>query len=761
MSSAAAAAKAATERLQLAQEQVNAHQQQLSQTQSALQSFKDQQLANQQRALASEAKLTLTVKDKASQLNALKQSLSAAEADLQKLQAESANTKDLQQQVQGLQAELTTEREAHSKLRQQHAAAITEATGTCNSLNAAVKAKSANVQKVAKALSAKDNELQQAKASLQEAQDQAAALQCSVQELGSRALQGKLEQQQRALSDLQQQQTEREQAAADKEEELRRSFLSKDAEYQQASTALAAAEASIRELTVDYEASCAKVAALEATVQELTDCSKKLQQQVLDQMSDLQQQHATTRQALSSKESETAAGITDHESQFDELKQSLSAKNTEVQKVKAALKASKQQVDALQVAAKSLQKASTDEASRQLGVLSNDQSATESVQSEQLRCQAEADSAKISQLEQKVNDESSKVSQLKSHAEHLRKNLDDRIAQYNQLVKQHQALQAMAAEASQEGDQQEEDLRQKDTVIQQLQQQLIAAQRILAEGVEGPAHAHGTGDGRLPLAPAVPTCNTRPIKQAGQSGASPSFRAPSDPNLTPISTLSNMRIAHKQQVLHLPPVNRSLETTRANTEPALSSAQPTATAVSTRGVSSSCLRMPEGSVHNPLAGQPDLDDDHDQISTSKLRPLSPQLSGSINHSDSSTEDEGTAGPVILQCIHDQQVSSTPPSAFTSAADWKQQSTAGQDTLPQKMQQVGRIWLLHYSHFLDKQACSVRAVHQCLKSCWEQVRTAYDRLSWHRVSETYMLLDLKHTCLLGQGGIGGGGAIVLC
>ena len=141
-----------------------------AQTQSTLQSLKNQQLVDQQRAPASQASLTLTVKGKESQLDALRESLLAVEANLQKLQAESANTKDLQHQVQSLHAE-RSEHEAHNKLKQQHAAALTEAAGTSNSLKAAVKAKFADLKTAAQALSAKDTELQQAEASLKEAQD--------------------------------------------------------------------------------------------------------------------------------------------------------------------------------------------------------------------------------------------------------------------------------------------------------------------------------------------------------------------------------------------------------------------------------------------------------------------------------------------------------------------------------------------------------------------------------------------------------------
>lgn len=79
------------------------------------------------------------------------------------------------------------------------------------------------------------------------------------------------------------------------------------------------------------------------------------------------------------------------------------------------------------------------------------------------------DSARITQLQQQATLDSTKVAQLERHAERLRKILGDKDTQYSQLLQQHQTLQAMATEVSQEGDQQEADLKQKDDVIQQLQ----------------------------------------------------------------------------------------------------------------------------------------------------------------------------------------------------------------------------------------------------------------------------------------------------
>ena len=119
--------------------------------------------------------------------------------------------------------------------------------------------------------------------------------------------------------------------------------------------------------------------------------------------------------------------------------------------------------------------------------------------------------------------------------------------------------------------------------------------------------------------------------------------------------------------------------------------------------------MPEGSVDNPLAGQPDLDDLNDQISSSKLRSLSPQLSDLSSDSDSctdnETDNEGTAGPGVLQHTHDQQVLFKPPPAFASAADWKQQTTASQDASPQEMQQVGGTLFLHRKQSLCYMCCA--------------------------------------------------------
>ena len=683
--SAAAAADAATDKLQSAQHQVKGLELQLGQTQSALQSLKDKQLADQQKALASEASLTLTLKGKDSQLDSVRESLRAAEAKLQPLQEESANVEALEEQMQSLQAELKTEREAHNSLKQQHAEAITEAAATSNNLNAAVKSKSAEMKKVAKVLSAKATELQEAKVTLKEAQDQVTALQGSVElKDSSERLRVELEQQQH---------TQHEEAAAAREEELKSNVARKDTECQQACTALAVAEASLKKLTTDHEASCAKVIALEATVKELTNRSVDLQQQLQQQteaLTNLQQQHASAQQALSTKEAEAAAGVTEHESQLDMLRQCLSVKGAKVQEVTAALELSNQQVGALQAAAKTPRQASSEQASRQtdvLSVLSDDNmSAAETTQSEQLKRQAGADSAKISQLQQQVKDDSTKVSQLESHTEHLRKMLGDKNTQYSQLLQQHQALQAMAAEASQEGDQQEADSRQKDAVIQQLQQRLVTTQHLLAEPAERPAPASGSR--ALPEAPAGAAGNRPPIQQEGQPEASPL----SSPTLNLATPTSTNRITSGKQA-----TTRSVQNSRPMTASTWSVAQPAAIAVSTKAVSPPSLSMPVGSVYNPLAGQPDLDDhnDHnDHSSRSKLRPLSPQLSGLISDSDSNTDsgtgDEVEAGLGIMPHVHDQVVRRVASLSMPDALGQKEAAAGGEEALQVSLVPIGHI-----------------------------------------------------------------------
>lgn len=689
-SSAVAAAETITGELHSAHEQVRSLQSQLSQAQSLVQSLKEQQLADQQRALASQASLTVNLKDKTSQLDSMRDTLSALTAKLQQVQASSADTEALQQQTQRLQAELNAECEAHDSLKQKHAGALAEAASTSSSLSSALESKSAELKKAAQALVAKDSELQEAVASLKKSQDQASALQARVQELmdSSQDLQSKLDQQQLACADLQKQHTERKQAAAAKEADLMCIISSKETEHQKASASLAEAEANLKALTTHHEVSCGEVASLEVNVEELTQRCVQLQQQLQSQtdlLTRLQQEHPQARQAPSSEDGEVAASITDLESQLQTLRQSLSAKDAEVLALQQAL---------------------------------HEQATAKTELSQQQTHQADAAAAEISQLQQQVTAASTKVKQLESHTEHLRKMLGDRTSQYSQLLAQHQALQAMAAEAAQEGDQQEADLRQKDNVIQQLQQQLLTAQHILDGTTARREPAQGA---ILPSAPTVLEDNTVPTHQAGQCKALPTVDP--TPNLATPTSTNNSVTTGKQQVPCLHPTSRGLQAITPVTRPASlgGNLQPAPTNVSAKAAVSPSLSMPAGSVTNPLAGQPDLDnrDPNDHSSRSKLRPLSPQLSGLISDSDSDTNDctyiEDPAGLVVVPHAQHQAASmqsaasmpdvcnqkkgarggerglkvvSAPSShALEAAGDWQQPSIACQEMAPQ-MQQVG-------------------------------------------------------------------------
>lgn len=510
-SSAVAVAETLTGELHSAQEQVKSLQSQLSKAQSLIQNLKGQQLADQQKALASQASLTVNLKDKTSQMNSMRDSLSAVHANLQQLQASSADTEALQRQTQSLQAKLKAEREVHDSLRRKHAGALAKAAGTSSSLRSTLESKSAELKKVAQALVAKDIELQEAVAPLEEAQDQVAALQAHVQELMDSAqdLQSKLDQQQLVCADLHKQHTKRDQAATAKEADLMRIISSKEAEHQKASAASAAADARLKVLTTDHEVRCGKVPSLEATVEEFTQHSVELQQQLQSQtalLSQLQQEHPHARQAPSSGDGEVAASVTDLESQLHTLRQSLPAKDAEVLALQQAL---------------------------------HEPLAAKTDLSEQQTHQADAASARTSQLQQQVAAGSTKVKQLESHIEHLRKMLGDKTTQCSQLLAQHRALQAMAAEAAQEGDQEEADLKQKDHVIQQLQRQLLTAHRILDGTTARPEPAQGAIP---PPAPTGPKDKTMPTQQAGQRKArslSPSVLDPALSLATQTSRASN------------------------------------------------------------------------------------------------------------------------------------------------------------------------------------------------------------------------------
>lgn len=98
------------------------------------------------------------------------------------------------------------------------------------------------------------------------------------------------------------------------------------------------------------------------------------------------------------------------------------------------------------------------------------------------------------------------------------------------------------------------------------------------------------------------------------------------------------------------------------------------------------LSMPAGSVDNPLAGQPDLDDHdpNDHSSRSQLRPLSPQLSGLISDSDSDTDDctviDGAAGLVVVPHAQHQSASMKSAASMPDVLDQKKVARGGEGGL---------------------------------------------------------------------------------
>ena len=263
-----------------------------------------------------------------------------------------------------------------------------------------------------------------------------------------------------------------------------------------------------------------------------------------------------------------------------------------------------------------------------------------STQPAQSSLPANGDFVRISQLQNQAKIDSTKISQLERHSENLRKTLSAKDAQYAQLLHQHQALQAMATEASQEGDQQEADLQEQLLVIRQLQQQLLTAQQAFAKAADAAA-----GPGSRPSATPAAVAASPAVHSTAVSTEAPTVQQAAKPQgKTPLVT-GNSPQRLKRSVsasTSLPAsVSAASSTITIASQPA---AVTKADAVSLgahgtleqTSVVSPSLSMPQGSVDNLLAGQPDLDDLDDYDSRSKMRLLLPQLSGLASDSDSAS-----------------------------------------------------------------------------------------------------------------------------
>ena len=150
----AEAEQAAAAKLQAAQEQIKAFTAQLAKSQSVNQTLRQQRTA-EQKALATQASMSVTLKSKTAELATTKASLSASQASLQQLQADSVASGRLHEQVQCLQAKVKAQEDELAALKQQHATVIAEAADSASSLRASADAKAAELTQVSAALSAK------------------------------------------------------------------------------------------------------------------------------------------------------------------------------------------------------------------------------------------------------------------------------------------------------------------------------------------------------------------------------------------------------------------------------------------------------------------------------------------------------------------------------------------------------------------------------------------------------------------------------
>ncbi len=550
-------------------------------------------------------------------------------------------------------------------------------------------------------MSEKEVHLNQVTTSLQQAQDQAATLQSTVTELwgDSKSLNAQLSDQHIAFKTLQKQHSELQRATSAKDAKLPLAVQARDTQHLQSSQAAAMQDVSFQELTTARQASCQRVASLEATVQELTKRSDGLQQQLSAQQQacvDLSKQHAVAHESLSTAQADTAAEDA-LEAELGQLKECLKEKDASLQHLKAVLATSELQVQALRSAAAACQpdeKTPVFGQSRSVVAGSAAQAAadgdsagcadsgpfpqvTQATPTADLADPAPMASAGTSQMQGALAIKGEECTQLKRRLAHIKK-------QHTELEQQHQASRAVLTQnaensarlnaMAQQLAETEASLTEKNIVIENLQCQLANQ---AGAHCSRPSTTKDTDDGTLE--------GLRLDDQQEEMDATLdiSQNASGRPDSMAKSARSfSMAHASSPQPAGLqgPPADSS----DVKGSPSLAAS-----------TSFTSLSMPEGSVDNPLAQQPDSDDDH--------VALSPEMSALLGSSGSDSEDQ----VFVSKALKTQQAClamvNAPPAAVTAAAvamssapkaDPSEQHEANAQT-PSDLQQV---WL-HNSFML--------------------------------------------------------------
>ncbi len=639
------AAEAAAQ-LQEQQGHAQSLQSQLSQTQQALQDLKPHQAAAQQKAVAGEASLHSALRAKDSELRDIQVALASSQA---MATAGRSELTSLQQQVTNLQAKLSEAEDTHNTLQQLQADSQQEAGAHASSLTAAVEAKALELDQVAASLVDKEAELLQLTASLKEAQDQAAALQTALteQQSSSKSQEAKLNKAQLAFKKLKRQHEDFQQTASAKEAQLVSAAQARDAELQQAAQAAAEQAATLQGLTTAQQASIDHVASLETAIQELTNQHEVLQQQLVNRQQaydELKLQHVSAQANVFSTEADSAADTKALHSELSQLRETVAQKEASLEELTALLRSLERQISNLQSASAAANQSlhneqhqadeqdisaepglaavpgvarSDDPASQPDAVGSANQGAgLLPVEQESRETQTtdvgNAASTSVNQT-QKLQKLLGKVEKQYNHLKH----------EHSALNKQHQAAIAKLAEADKalieielmdaRLHDLEASLTERDVIIHQLQ--LEMAKQTATTADQSTSTDAVMSDAPVELqrsdvhASEVTAANVSHLTASGNSRS----LATSDRSISSLqdSPLKQASLAGAQE-----------DESDVEGNP---SSSPVAA-----GTSAGSLSMPEGSMNNPLADQPEQDDHQ---TPAGMLPLSPQLSSYTVNSD--------------------------------------------------------------------------------------------------------------------------------
>ena len=593
--------------------------------------------------MSDEANLNSALSAKDSELRGIQVALASSQA---MAAAGRSEVTSLQEQVTNLQAKLRQAEDAHNTLQQLQADSQHEAGEHASSLTAAVEAKALELDQVATSLVDKEAELLQLTASLKEAQDQVAVLQTALveQQSSSKSQEAKLSKAQLAFKKLKRQHEDFQQTASAKEAELVNAAQARDAELQQAAQVAAAQAATLQELTTAQQASIDRVASLETAIQELTTQHEGLQQQLAYDA--LKLQHVSVQANVFSTEADSAADTKALHSELSQLRETVAQKEASLEELTALLRSSERHISHLQSASEAANQSLRDrqhQADEQdtsaepdladqpdvPGVARSDDPASrpDAVGSANQGAHRLPVDSRGTQTTDSGNTTSISIDQ--THK--LQKLLGKVEKKYNQLKhehsalnKQHQAAIAKLAEADKaliENElmdarfhKLEASLTEKDDVIHQLQLEMakptatptadqststdavmpnasvesqhsdIHASQVTATKV---SHLIASGSSRSPATSdrSVSSLQEWPLKQASLAGA-----REDESDVEGISGSSHLAA----------------------------------------GTSAGSLSMPEGSVNNPLADQPEQDDHQ---TPAGMLPLSPQLSSHTVNTD--------------------------------------------------------------------------------------------------------------------------------